>query len=98
MVRAYERRRKIIYEGLNAIDGVACILPESTFYAFPNKSGFGLTSWELAKYLVKEHRVAVVPGSIFGNNGEGYIRISFAMNSQTLKEGISRIKKGLEAL
>jgi aspartate/methionine/tyrosine aminotransferase len=98
MVRAYQRRRKIIYEGLNAIDGVSCILPESTFYAFPNLSGFGLTSWELAKYLVKEHRVAVVPGSIFGNNGEGYIRISFAMNSQTLKEGISRIKKGLEAL
>ena len=98
MVRAYEKRRKIIYEGLNAIDGVSCLLPESTFYAFPNISGFGLTSWELAKYLVKEHRVAVVPGSIFGNNGEGYIRISFAMNSQTLKEGISRIKKGLEAL
>jgi len=98
MVRAYERRRKIIYEGLNAIDGASCLLPESTFYAFPNISGFGLTSWELAKYLVKEHRVAVVPGSIFGNNGEGYIRISFAMNSQTLKEGIIRIKKGLEAL
>ncbi len=98
MVRAYQRRRKIIYEGLNAIDGLSCLLPESTFYAFPNISGFGLTSWKLAKYLVKEHRVAVVPGSIFGNNGEGYIRISFAMNSQTLKEGISRIKKGLEAL
>jgi len=98
MVRAYQKRRKIIYEGLNAIDGVSCILPESTFYAFPNISGFGLTSWELAKYLVKEHRVAVVPGSIFGNSGEGYIRISFAMSSQTLKEGISRIKKGLEAL
>jgi aspartate/methionine/tyrosine aminotransferase len=98
MVRAYQRRRKIIYDGLNAINGVSCILPESTFYAFPNISGFGLTSWELAKYLVKEHRVAVVPGSIFGNNGEGYIRISFAMNSQILKEGISRIRKGLEAL
>jgi aspartate/methionine/tyrosine aminotransferase len=98
MVRAYERRRKIIYEGLNAIDGVSCILPESTFYAFPNISGFGLTSWELAKYLVKKHRVAVIPGSIFGNNGEGYIRISFALNSQTLKEGILLIKKGLEAL
>jgi aspartate/methionine/tyrosine aminotransferase len=98
MVRAYEGRRKIIYEGLKAIDGVSCLLPESTFYAFPNISGFGLTSWELAKYLVKEYRVALVPGSIFGNNGEGYIRISFATNSQTLKEGISRIKKGLEAL
>jgi aspartate/methionine/tyrosine aminotransferase len=98
MVRAYQRRRKIIYEGLNAIDGLSCLLPESTFYAFPNISGFGLTSWKLAKYLVKEHRVAVVPGSIFGNNGEGYFRISFAMNSQTLKEGIGRIKKGLETL
>ncbi len=98
MLGAYERRRKIIYEGLNAIDGVSCLLPPSTFYAFPNVSGLGQTSWDLSKYLVKKHRVAVVPGSIFGENGEGYLRISFAMNSQTLKEGVRRIKKGLEAL
>ena len=98
MLRAYERRRKVIYEDLNAIDGVSCILPESTFYAFPNISSFGMTSWELAKYLVKEHRVAVVPGSIFGNNGEGYVRISFAINREILKEGIDRIRKGLENL
>jgi aspartate/methionine/tyrosine aminotransferase len=98
MLRAYERRRKVIYEGLNAIDGVSCILPESTFYAFPNISSFGMTSWELAKYLVKEHRVAVVPGSIFGNNGEGYVRISFAVNREILKEGIDRTRAGLEKL
>lgn len=98
MLRAYERRRKVIYEGLNAIDGVSCILPESTFYAFPNISSFDMTSWELAKYLVKEHRVAVVPGSIFGNNGEGYLRISFAVNREILKEGIDRIRAGLDKL
>jgi aspartate/methionine/tyrosine aminotransferase len=57
-----------------------------------------MTSWELAKYLVKEHRVAVVPGSIFGNNGEGYVRISFAVNREILKEGIDRTRAGLEKL
>ncbi len=98
MVRAYERRRKIVYESLNAIDGMSCILPESTFYAFPNISSFGMTSWELAKYLVQEHRVAIVPGSIFGSNGEGFVRISFAVSSEILKDGAARIKKGLETL
>lgn len=98
MVREYEERRKVIYEGLNEIEGITCILPEATFYAFPNISKLGMTSWDFAKYLVKEHKVATVPGSIFGKQGEGYLRVSFALDVTRLKEGISRIKKGAESL
>jgi aspartate/methionine/tyrosine aminotransferase len=98
MVKEYEKRRKVIYEGLNAIDGISCILPESTFYAFPNITECGLTSWEFAKYLVREHKVAVVPGSVFGKGGEGYVRISFAVDLESIREALVRIEKGVRAL
>ncbi|MEJ2098830.1 MAG: pyridoxal phosphate-dependent aminotransferase [Desulfobacterales bacterium] len=96
MVDEYDRRREILHKGLEAIEGISCILPESTFYAFPNISQFGLTSWDFAKYLVREHKVAVVPGSIFGKRGEGYVRVSFAVDTKRLEEGISRIKEGAD--
>jgi len=98
MVATYDKRRQIVYEGLNAIDGIKCLNPESTFYAFPNIKSFGLSSWDLAKYLVREHKVAMVPGSIFGKGGEGYVRLSFAASAEQLREGIGRIKRGVEAL
>jgi aspartate/methionine/tyrosine aminotransferase len=98
MVAIYDKRRRIVHEGLNAIDGIKCLKPESTFYAFPNISSFGLSSWKFAEYLVKEHKVAVVPGSIFGKAGEGYVRLSFAASIEQLKEGIARIQHGVETL
>lgn len=98
MVATYDKRRRAVHEGLNAIDGIQCLKPESTFYAFPNISSLGLSSWDFAKYLVKEHQVAVVPGSIFGKAGEGYVRLSFAANMEMLREGIARIERGVEAL
>ena len=98
MVATYAKRRELVHEGLNAIDGVSCIKPESTFYAFPNISSSGLSSWDFAKYLVKEHKVAVVPGSIFGKAGEGYVRLSFAAGMEQLQKGIDRIARGVAAL
>jgi aspartate/methionine/tyrosine aminotransferase len=98
MVATYDKRRRIVHEGLNAVNGIKSLKPESTFYAFPNIKSFGLSSWDLAKYLVKEHKVAVVPGSIFGKGGEGYVRLSFAASIEQLKEGIARIRRGVEAL
>jgi len=98
MRAAYERRRHIVHEGLNRIEGITCIEPESTFYAFPNIKKLGLSSWDLAKYLVKEHRVALVPGNIFGQNGEGYLRLSFAAGSAQLEEGLRRIEAGAKSL
>jgi aminotransferase len=98
MVATYDKRRHLVHEGLNAIDGITCINPESTFYAFPNITSTGLSSWEFAKYLAREHKVAVVPGSIFGSAGEGYVRLSFAASMEQLKEGIDRIARGVAAL
>jgi aspartate/methionine/tyrosine aminotransferase len=98
MVKEYEKSRAIVHRGLNAIEGVSCLLPVSTFYAFPNFTKLGLTSWNLAKYLMREHKVALVPGSIFGTKGEGFLRLSFASHPATLKEAISYIEKGVGQL
>ena len=98
MLKAYDRRRRIVYEGLNAIEGISCLMPASTFYAFLNIKKLGVSSWDMAKFLVKEHKVALVPGSIFGRNGEGYLRLSFAASSEQLTEGLNRIKAGVEKI
>jgi aspartate/methionine/tyrosine aminotransferase len=98
MVATYDKRRHLVHEGLNAIEGVTCLKPESTFYAFPNISSLGLSSWDFAKYLAKEHKVAVVPGSIFGNAGEGFVRLSFAAGMAQLQEGIARMERGAAAI
>jgi aspartate/methionine/tyrosine aminotransferase len=96
MVRQYRKRRDILYKGLNDIDGVSCILPEATFYAFPNISRICKNSWDFAKYLIETQRVGTIPGSVFGSEGEGHLRISYATNEETIREGVLRIKKGIE--
>ncbi|SLN73495.1 Aspartate aminotransferase [Roseovarius albus] len=98
MTDAYERRRHIVYEGLNAIDGVSCIMPESTFYAFPNIKELGLSSWDLACHILNDQQVITIPGVIFGENGEGYLRLSFAVEDAELREAITRIKLAIESL
>ena len=98
MLKEYEKPRAIVHQGLNAIEGVSCSLPASTFYAFPNFTKLGLTSWNLAKYLVREHKVALLPGSIFGTEGEGFLRLSYAIDPAKLKEAIARIKTGVGQL
>jgi len=95
MLREYEKRRAIVHKGLNEIEGVSCLSPQATFYAFPNISQIGMGSWDLAKYLVQQHKVALIPGSIFGRNGEGYLRLSFATSEGDLREGLERIKAGI---
>ncbi len=92
MMAAYRRRRDIVYEGLNSIDGVTVTQPEGAFYAFPNISKFNLTSAEFAEKLLNDTGVATVPGTVFSNVGEGYIRISFATSEENLKEAMKRIK------
>lgn len=95
MVDAYARRRRIVFEGLAAIDGVTCIEPEATFYAFPNISAFGLPSWDFARELVRNERVAVIPGPVFGGRGEGHVRVSFAADESALEQGVARIAAGV---
>jgi aminotransferase len=91
MRREYRRRREFIFEALNRI-GLDCKKPEGAFYIFPSIKKTGLNSMEFAQRLLKEKRIAVVPGTAFGKSGEGYIRISYASSLENLKEALNRIE------
>ena len=71
--------------------GLTCFEPMGAFYTFPNISRFGMSSEEFATTLLKEEKVAVVPGTAFGDCGEGFVRISYAYSLKNLKEALSRI-------
>lgn len=91
MVVAYDRRRRFVTEGLNAIPGVRCALPEGAFYSLPDIRGTGLTSAACAELLLEQGGVAVTPGSAFGPAGEGFIRLSYATSDELLHSAIERM-------
>jgi aspartate/methionine/tyrosine aminotransferase len=93
--RNLQHKRDLIVAGLNAVAGVECQSPPSTFYAFPKIKGLGLSSQEVANKLLHEAAVAVVPGTAFGDRGEGYIRITYAVPDEDIKEGLHRIENVL---
>jgi len=92
MKREYKRRREFVIEGLNRI-GLVCHKPQGAFYAFPSVKSTGLSCLDFAQKLLKEQKVAVVPGTAFGKGLDDYIRISYASSFDNLKEAISRIEK-----
>lgn len=92
MVAEYQRRRDVIVAGLNSIPGVTCQKPEGAFYAFPNISGTGMKSNELANLILEKAGVALLPGSCFGEYGEGYLRLSYATSIPTIEKGLARIR------
>jgi len=98
MVQEFDRRRHLVYERLNEIEGFNCNLPKGAFYVFPNIKSFGMSSEEFAGFLAKEAHVTAVPGSAFGNFGEGYIRISYAAAYEQLEEALDRIEKAVKIL
>lgn len=91
-VAEFDRRRKIIVEGLNSIKGFNCSTPDGAFYAFPNITGTGFKSKELADKLLYEAGVACLSGTSFGAYGEGYLRFSYANSVENINEAIKRIK------
>jgi aspartate/methionine/tyrosine aminotransferase len=91
MLKSFASRRDLVYKGLNEIPGLRCNKPEGAFYAFPNITDTGLDSREYADYLMNHADVAVLPGTSFGEYGEGYIRISFANSEANLSEAMRRI-------
>lgn len=93
MVAHYRRRRDILVNGLNSIKGFKCLASGGSFYAFANIKYFGKTSEEFAIDILKGAGVVCVPGSAFGQMGEGYIRFSFANSDENLIEAVRRIKK-----
>ena len=90
MVTDYNRRRLVMVKGLNKI-GLPCFEPKGAFYAFPSIKGTGLTSEEFAEKLIVEEKVAVVPGSAFGQCGEGYIRCCYATSLADIEEALTRM-------
>ncbi len=98
MVSMYRQRRDILVQGLNDIPGVKCQNPPGAFYVFPNISGFGLSSKEMANYLLEECGVALLPGTAFGKYGEGYLRLCFANSTENIKKAIQLIRDALSKL
>jgi len=93
MVAEFGKRRNAIVKGLNEIPGFRCTAPAGAFYAFPNVTGTGIPSKELADLLLEEAGVACLNGAGFGKHGEGFIRFSYANSLANIMEAIERIRK-----
>lgn len=98
MRREYQRRRDIMYRLINGIDGLSCIMPQGAFYFFVNITGTGLTSRQFADRLLEAEHTIVVPGTAFGPAGEGYVRLSYAADEETLRSGMARIAHFVKSL
>ncbi|MBQ1244809.1 MAG: aminotransferase class I/II-fold pyridoxal phosphate-dependent enzyme [Clostridia bacterium] len=97
MVAEYDRRRSYIYEGLKTI-GLDCFEPKGAFYIFPSVSGFGLSCEEFCERLLYEEKCAIVPGTAFGDSGEGYARISYAYSVKHIGEALNRMEAFVKKL
>ncbi len=93
MVKYYDRNRHLIVDGLNEINGFSCQCPKGAFYVFPNITGFGMDSVKTAEYILEKTHVVTAPGSAFGPDGEGYIRICYASKYEDIAEALNRMKK-----
>lgn len=97
MIEEYRIRRNLFVKGLNDI-GLPCHLPKGAFYAFPSIKGTGLTDKEFAERLLKEQKIAVIPGSAFGPSGVGYIRTCYAVDRRKLSEALRKIGEFVNSL
>ncbi|EIT86411.1 hypothetical protein A374_05586 [Fictibacillus macauensis ZFHKF-1] len=97
MKESYRQRRSLVTRSLNEM-GLACHLPGGSFYVFPCVKETGLTSEEFAEQLLLKEKVAVVPGNVFGESGEGYIRCSYASSIPKLEEAMRRIQRFVQSL
>jgi aspartate aminotransferase len=98
MMAEFVRRRTAVVEGLNAIPGVSCVMPEGAFYAFPNVTGTGLDARSVADRLLSEAGVAVLAGTAFGAYGEGYLRLSYANSLENIGEALAAMAELLGAV
>lgn len=95
MRESYNQRRRYLHHELERL-GLPCFQPEGAFYMFPDIREFGMSSEDFAMDLLNEEKVAVVPGSAFGESGEGYVRISYAYSIAELKEALARIERYIQ--
>ncbi|QDG75646.1 pyridoxal phosphate-dependent aminotransferase [Labrenzia sp. PHM005] len=92
MVEEFDRRRKVVVDGLNAIDGISCKTPLGAFYAYPNIKNTGWKAKKLASALLEDAGVAVIGGPDFGVLGEGYIRLSYANSTANINTALDRVR------
>ena len=95
MILDYKKRRDVLVEGLNSIPGIRCSRPSGAFYVFPSIKDTGLTSDEIADLLMNKAGVVVSPGKIFGDHGEGYIRLCYANSIENIEKAIVQMRKVL---
>ncbi len=98
IVSNYEKQRNAMVEGLAKIPGVTCGMPEGAYFVFPNLKSFGLSSVDMAQYLLEEGRIATTPGSAFGAFGEGHLRLLFNSPVNEIEHGIAQIANVLAKL
>lgn len=98
MLKEFQKRREVIIGGLNKIEGFSVAKPKGAFYAFVDTKKLQKPSIELSEYLLNEARVVTTPGIAFGENGEGYIRMSYAASIENIEEGLERIKRAVDKL
>ncbi|MGR5589759.1 pyridoxal phosphate-dependent aminotransferase [Peptoniphilus grossensis] len=98
MVKEYEKRRNYLVDRINKIKELELIKPKGAFYCFINISKTGMKCEEFCDFLLEEANVAVVPGNVFGKNGEEYIRLSYAASLDDIKQGLQNIENCLEKI
>jgi aspartate/methionine/tyrosine aminotransferase len=95
MVAEFRRRRDVITAGLNALPGVTCLRPPGAFYAFPNVRKIDSNTRRLQDFLLQEAGVALLSGTAFGVQGEGYLRLSYANSVEAITEALERIRRAV---
>ena len=91
MFAEFDRRRKVVVEGLNKLPGVSCATPKGAFYAFPNVKRTGWKAKALAMSLLEDAGVAIIGGPDFGILGEGYVRLSYANSTENILKALDRM-------
>ncbi|NOZ57863.1 MAG: pyridoxal phosphate-dependent aminotransferase [Calditrichaeota bacterium] len=96
MAEEFRRRRDVIVDGLNQIDGISCLRPHGAFYVFPNVTGIPMSTTELENFLLYEAGVASLSGTAFGAYGEGYLRFSYANSVENIQKALDRMAEALK--
>ena len=95
MVKEYQRRRDYAVRVINSTPGIHCLSPKGAFYIFINVKSLGIPSSQVVEYLLEHQKIALVPGDVFGYNGSGYVRMSFANSYENIVEGCRRLAEGI---
>jgi len=98
MVAEFKKRRDVIVDGLNAIDGVSCLRPHGAFYVFPNIKQLNIDGKKFANLLLEKFGVAALSGTAFGKYGQGYLRLSYANSVENIEKALDRIEQAVKSL